>query len=170
MQSYVLGRPTANTCFNCSGEIVIKVDPTRSSHDLSLGTQLMPLGVGVPRHVHAYWDEVIYVLDGSGFITLNDEQATDPEGRDDLRPEGERGMGFENPDAELFVLWMANSPGQAEFFRAISSRPSEPAKNLSREASAGDPPAGRSRPSEAGSIRVLMCRGGVYSIRTTTAP
>ena len=41
--------------------------------------------------------------------------------------------GFENPDTELFILRPAPSPGQAEFFRAISSRPGEPAKNLSRE-------------------------------------
>jgi hypothetical protein len=41
--------------------------------------------------------------------------------------------GFENPDTGLFILWLAPSPGQAEFFRAISSRPGEPAKNLSRE-------------------------------------
>ena len=36
-----------------------KVDPPRGSKDLSLGTQLVPPGVGIPRHVHAYWDEVI---------------------------------------------------------------------------------------------------------------
>ena len=80
----------------------------------------MPLGVGVPRHVHAYWDEVIYVLDGSGFITLNDERLPIQKGATIFVPKG-TWHGFENPDTELFVLWMANSPGQAEFFRAISS-------------------------------------------------
>ena len=46
------------------------------------------LGAGVPRHVHAYWDEVIYVLDGSGFITLNDERMTIEKGRYDLFSRG----------------------------------------------------------------------------------
>jgi hypothetical protein len=44
---------------NSSGEVVIKIDPNRNWNDLSLGTQLVPPGVGIPRHVHAYWDEAI---------------------------------------------------------------------------------------------------------------
>jgi hypothetical protein len=41
--------------------------------------------------------------------------------------------GIENPDTGLFILWATTPTGQEEFFRAISSRPGEPAKNLSRE-------------------------------------
>lgn len=132
MQSYVLGAIDGERMFNSSGEVIIKVDPTRSSNDLSLGTQLVPPGVGIPRHVHAYWDEVIYVLDGGGIITLNDERMPIQKGVTIFIQKGVW-HGFENPDTELFIHWMANSPGQAEFFRAISSRPGEPAKNLSRE-------------------------------------
>ena len=69
MQSYVLGATDGERMFNSSGEVVIKVDPTRSSNDLSLGTQLVPSGAGIPRHVQTYWDETIYVLDGSGIVT-----------------------------------------------------------------------------------------------------
>src|SRR5207342_856613 len=79
-----------------------------------------------------YWDEVIYVLDGGGSVTLNDEQVPLQKGATIFIPRGVW-HGFANPDTELFIHWMANSPGQAEFFRAISSRPGEPAKNLSRE-------------------------------------
>jgi len=131
MQGYVLGTTDGEHLFQSSGEIVIKVDPTRGSNDLSVGTQLMPQGVGVPRHAHAYWDEVIYVLDGSGFIMLNDERVPIQKGATIFVPKGVS-HGFENPDAALFLLW-ATAPGQEEFFRAISSRPGEPAKNLSRE-------------------------------------
>ena len=49
MQGYVLGTTDGEHLFQSSGEIVIKVDPTRGSNDLSVGTQLMPQGVGVPR-------------------------------------------------------------------------------------------------------------------------
>ena len=131
-QGYVLGATDGERMFNSSGEVVIKVDPTRSSNDLSLGTQLVPPGIGIPRHVHAYWDEVIYVLDGGGIVTLNDEQVPLQKGATIFVPKGVW-HGFENPDTELFILWLAPSPGQAEFFRAISSRPGEPAKNLARE-------------------------------------
>jgi mannose-6-phosphate isomerase-like protein (cupin superfamily) len=92
----------------------------------------VPPGAGIPRHVHAYWDEVIYVLDGSGIAALNDERVPIQKGTTIFIPKGVW-HGFENPDAGLFILWMATSPGQAEFFRAISNCPGEPAKNLSRE-------------------------------------
>ena len=132
MQGYVLGATDGEHMFNSGGEVVIKVDPTRSSNDLSLGAQLVPPGAGIPSHVHAYWDEVIYVLDGSGIVTLNDERVPIQKGATIFIPKGSR-HGFENPGTELFILWAATPTGQEEFFRAISSRPGEPAKNLSRE-------------------------------------
>jgi quercetin dioxygenase-like cupin family protein len=132
MQGYVLGTTDGECMFNSSGEVIIKVDPTRRSNDLSLGTQRVPPGVGIPRHVHAYWDEVIYVLDGGGIVTLNDEQVPLQKGATIFVPKGVW-HGFENPGTELFILWLAPASGQAEFFRRISSRPGEPAKNLSRE-------------------------------------
>ena len=132
MPGYVLGTADGERMSNSSGEVVIKVDPTRGSHDLSLGTQLVPPGVGIPRHVHAYWDEVIYVLDGSGFATLEDVQVAIEKGDTIFVPKG-TWHGFENPDTDLFILWAATPTGQEEFFRAISSCPGEPAKDLSRE-------------------------------------
>ena len=132
MQGYVLGATAGEHMFNSSGEVVIKVDPTRGSNDLCLGTQLVPAGAGVPRHRHAYWDEHIYVLDGSGAIILEDERVPIKKGATIFIPKGSW-HGFENPNTDLFVLWAAAPTGQEEFFRAISSKPGEPAKNLSRE-------------------------------------
>jgi quercetin dioxygenase-like cupin family protein len=132
MPGYVLAENDGEHMFQRSGEVVIKIDPTRGSPDLCLGTQRMPLGVGVPRHVHTYWDEHIYVLDGSGFITLDDERVPIQKGATIFIPKG-CWHGFENPDSELFVIWAAAPTGQEEFFRAISSKPGEPSKNLSRE-------------------------------------
>ena len=87
MQGYVLGQ-YGERMFNSSGEVAIKVDPTRGSNDLSLGTQLVPPGVGIPRHVHAHWDEVIYVLDGGGIVTLNDERVPLQKGATIFVPKG----------------------------------------------------------------------------------
>ena len=121
-----MGRETANACLIRSGEIVIKVDPTRSSKDLSLGTQLVPPGVGIPRHVHAYWDEVIYVLDGGGIVTLNDERVPLQKGATIFVPKGVW-HGFENPDAELFILWWPTRRGRrnfsARFLVALANQP-----------------------------------------------
>ena len=132
MQGYVLGANDGEHMFQPSGEVVVKIDPTRGSKDLCLGTQLMPRGAGVPRHRHAYWDEHIYVLDGNGTILLEEERVPIEKGATIFIPKGSW-HGFENPDSELFLLWAAAPTGQEEFFRAISSKPGEPAKNLSRE-------------------------------------
>jgi quercetin dioxygenase-like cupin family protein len=132
MQGYVLEANDGEHMFQPSGEVVIKIDPTRGSKDLCLGTQRMPVGAGVPRHVHAYWDEHVYVLEGSGTILLGDERVPIEKGATIFIPKGVW-HGFENPDSELFLIWAAAPTGQEEFFRAISSKPGEPAKNLSRE-------------------------------------
>ena len=132
MQGYVLEANEGEQMFQRSGEMLIKADPIRGSYDLSLFTQRMPLGIGVPRHVHAYWDEFAYVLEGSGFVTLGDERIAIKKGATVFIPKGVW-HGFENPDSELFVFGGATPTGQEEFFRAISWRPGEPAKNLARE-------------------------------------
>ena len=132
MEGYVLGATDGETMFNASGEVVIKVDPTQGSHDLSLGTQRVPPGAGIPRHRHAYWDEFIYVLDGGGTALLEDQRVPIQKGATIFIPKGSW-HGFENPGTDRFILWAATPTGQEEFFRAISSKPGEPLKNLSRE-------------------------------------
>jgi oxalate decarboxylase/phosphoglucose isomerase-like protein (cupin superfamily) len=72
------------------------------------------------------------VLDGSGIVTLNDERVPIQKGATIFIPKGVW-HGIENPDTGLFILWATTPTGQEEFFRAISSCPGEPAKNLSRE-------------------------------------
>ena len=46
MQGYVLGATDGERMFNSSGEIVIKVDPTRSSNDLVLAPSWCRQGLG----------------------------------------------------------------------------------------------------------------------------
>jgi len=132
MQGYVLGPTDGEHMLNSSGEVVIKVDPTRGSHDLSFGTQLVPPGLGIPRHRHAHWDEFIYVLDGRGIAILEDERVSVQKGSTIFIPKGSW-HGFENPGTNLFILWATTPTGQEEFFRAISSQPGEPPKNLTAE-------------------------------------
>jgi quercetin dioxygenase-like cupin family protein len=58
--------------FRDGGNIFIKVDPVKGSNNLALGTQQLPKGSGIPVHRHPHKDEVFYVLEGSGTVTLND--------------------------------------------------------------------------------------------------
>ena len=128
----VLGADDGEHLLNASGEVVIKIDLRRGSAYLSLGTQHVPSGAGIPHHRHAYWDEFIYVLDGSGTVILNDERVPIQKGATIFIPTG-AWHGFENPGSELFILWATTPTGQEEFFRAISSRPGEPPKQLTPE-------------------------------------
>jgi quercetin dioxygenase-like cupin family protein len=128
----VLAADDGEHLLNASGEVVIKIDPRRGSAHLSLGTQHVPSGAGIPRHRHAYWDEFIYVLDGSGTVILNNERVPIQKGATIFISTG-AWHGFENPGTELFILWATTPTGQEEFFRAISSRPGEPPKQLTPE-------------------------------------
>jgi quercetin dioxygenase-like cupin family protein len=58
--------------FRNPGNIFIKLDPTKGSDHLALGTQQVPVGAGIPIHRHFKMDEAFYVLEGGGTFILND--------------------------------------------------------------------------------------------------
>jgi quercetin dioxygenase-like cupin family protein len=129
---YVLGASDGERLINRSGDVIIKVDPSRGSDNLSLGTQQVPPGAGIPRHRHAYMDEFIYILEVSGTVILDDERLPIQKGGTIFIPKGSW-HAFENPGTELLLLWAVTPTGQEDFFRAISSLPGEPPKHLTSE-------------------------------------
>jgi quercetin dioxygenase-like cupin family protein len=131
-QGYVLGVADGERLINRGGNVVIKADPGRGSQNVSLGTQQMPPGAGIPRHRHAYMDEFIYILEGSGTFILDDERHPIEKGGTIFIPKGSW-HAFENPGSDLVFLWAVSPTGHEEFFRAISSLPGEPPKHLTSE-------------------------------------
>jgi quercetin dioxygenase-like cupin family protein len=131
-RGYVLGASDGERLINRSGDVIIKVDPSRGSDNLSLGTQQVPPGAGIPRHRHAYMDEFIYILEVSGTVILDDERLPIQKGGTIFIPKGSW-HAFENPGTELLLLWAVTPTGQEDFFRAISSLPGEPPKHLTSE-------------------------------------
>jgi quercetin dioxygenase-like cupin family protein len=85
-RGYLLRADDGERLTNPSGEIIFKVDPSRGSDNLSLGTQQVPPGAGIPRHRHTYMDEFIYILEGSGTVLLNDERLPIWRGNLDRKP------------------------------------------------------------------------------------
>ena len=73
-QAYVLGAGQGEHLihFRDGGDIFIKADPLTGSRHLGLGTQQLAKGSGIPVHRHLQSDEVFYVLEGRGAVTLND--------------------------------------------------------------------------------------------------
>src|SRR5882672_7811364 len=103
-QGYVLGATEGEHLvhFRDVGNIFIKVGPATGSDSLALGTQQVPVGAGIPIHRHLRIDEAFYVLEGSGFFTLNDARRPFEKGGTIFIPRN-AWHGFANPDHELLL-------------------------------------------------------------------
>ena len=131
-QGYVLGPNEGEHLIRNAGSLLIKVDPSKGSNNLALGTQQLPMLAGIPVHQHNEADEVLFVLEGAGFGILGDARIRIEKGSAIYVPTGVW-HGIENPDSELLLLWVVAPPGVEEFFREASSAPGAPPKQLTRE-------------------------------------
>jgi mannose-6-phosphate isomerase-like protein (cupin superfamily) len=114
------------------GSVCIKVDPRTGSTGLSLGTQHLPTGIGVRVHRHFKADEVLFVLDGTGMVLLDDQRTPIAKGSAIYIPKGVW-HGIENPAGPLDLLWVVTPPGLEQLFREIGSPLGAPPKQFSLE-------------------------------------
>ena len=131
-QGYVLGPNEGEHLIRNAGSLLIKIDPSKGSNNVALGTQQIPILAGIPVHQHNEADEVLFVLEGIGFGILGDARIRIEKGSAIYVPTGVW-HGIENPDSELLLLWVVAPPGVEEFFREASSTPGAPPKQLTRE-------------------------------------
>ena len=131
-QGYVLGPTDGEHLIRNAGSIFIKVDPSRGSNNIALGTQKVPIRTGILVHQHREADEVLFVLEGAGFGILDDTRIPVEKGSAIYVPKGVW-HGVENPDRELLLLWVVAPPGLEKFFREVSSAPGASPKQLTRE-------------------------------------
>jgi len=60
-QGYVLGPTEGEHLIRNNGHVyLIKVDPSRGSNDMALGTQQVPIHTGILVHQHQEADEVLH--------------------------------------------------------------------------------------------------------------
>ena len=133
-QGYVLGPNGGEQLvhFRNPGRIFIKVDPTKGSPNLAMGTQGIPVGAGIPIHRHFEMDEAFYVLEGSGTFMLNDVPHDFEKGGTIFIPKN-AWHGFSNPDHELLLLWIVAPTGLDGFFRETCNPPGVPPKQLTKD-------------------------------------
>ena len=131
-QGYVLGPAEGEHLIRSSGRYIIKVDPSRGSNNMALGTQQVPIRTSILVHQHQEADEVLFVLEGTGFGILDDTRMSVEKGSAIYIPKGVW-HGVENPDSELLLLWVVAPPGLETFFREVSSAPGAPPIQLTRE-------------------------------------
>jgi mannose-6-phosphate isomerase-like protein (cupin superfamily) len=131
-QGYVLGPTDGEHLIRNAGSLLIKVDPGRGSNNMALGTQQVPIHTGIQVHQHQEADEVLFVLEGTGFGMLGDARMPVEKGSAIYIPTGVW-HGVENPDSELLLLWVVAPPGIEAFFREVASAPGAPPRQLTRE-------------------------------------
>jgi mannose-6-phosphate isomerase-like protein (cupin superfamily) len=114
------------------GSIFIKVDPRRGSANVSLGTQHLPPATGIRVHRHFESDEILFVLDGTGFGILDDVRLPLEKGSCMYIPTG-AWHGIENPETGLWLLWVITPPGLEQLLREIASPVGSPPRQLTLE-------------------------------------
>jgi mannose-6-phosphate isomerase-like protein (cupin superfamily) len=68
---YTLGPNEGEHLVLRGGSIFLKADPTRGSNGITMLTQQVLAGVGIPIHRHLLMDEAFYVLEGAGTVILD---------------------------------------------------------------------------------------------------
>src|SRR5262245_34674900 len=130
---YVLAPSEGEHLIRNTGSIYsVKIDPHKGSNSIALGTQQVSIRAGIQVHQHQEADEVLFVLEGTGFGILDDIRTPVEKGSAIYIPKGVW-HGVENPDSELLLLWVVAPPGVETFFREVSSAPGAPPKQLTHE-------------------------------------
>jgi quercetin dioxygenase-like cupin family protein len=132
IRSGAAANPSDGTPIPAGGSVCIKADPRTGSDGLSLGTQHLPTGIGIRVHRHNLSDEILFVLEGRGFVILDDARTAIGKGSAIFIPKG-TWHGIENPDGSLELLWVVTPPGLEGLFREMGSAPGAPPKHLTLE-------------------------------------
>lgn len=113
------------------GRITIKVDKQQKGMEtMSLLTEDIKPGDGIPVHKHAAEEELIYISKGTGIFTFGDEEYAVSPGSMALVPRTVwHGLRNES-DAMLQMVFGYTPSGFEDYFRAIGVKPGEPWKEL----------------------------------------
>jgi quercetin dioxygenase-like cupin family protein len=128
--AYVLGRDEGEVLHRANGKIVVKVDPSRGSQGLSLGTQDLFAGSGIPIHRHDGADEVLMIEEGRAHAIVDGKTIAVGPGSIVYVPRG-TWHGVESAGDPIHLVWIVTPPGLEAFFRAVGAAPGEPVKQLS---------------------------------------
>lgn len=103
-----------------SGEVVIKVDPSRSGAPFAAGTETLLPGAEIPVHRHLHQEEILFVHKGQGRATLEGEAMTVVPGAMIYAPK-QVWHGLRNTGTGLLqVTWLSAPAGIQEFFRELA--------------------------------------------------
>ncbi len=132
-EPYILAREEGEVLLDSKGRTtIVKVSPRTGSHLLAMGTQDMPPGSGINVHRHDRTEEILYISEGTGTVSLGDERIPVEKDTTVWVPPG-TWHGVENPDDRMRILWFVTPPGLDGFFRGMFWHPGEDPKQLTAE-------------------------------------
>ena len=114
-RSYVLGPGQGEHLILRGGNIFIRANPGRASNSIAMGTEQVPVGVGIPAHRHFQMDEAFYVVDGRGFCILDDARHPIEKGGSIFIPKN-TWHAFENADCDCSCSGLWRLLGWRRFF------------------------------------------------------
>lgn len=116
------------------GRVTIKVDKQNTGIEtMSLLTEDIQPGDGIPVHYHSSEEEFIYIEEGDGIFTFGDAQYEVTSGSMALVPRTVW-HGLHNESNDMLRMVFGYTPaGFEDYFRAIGVRPGEPWKELTAE-------------------------------------
>ncbi len=116
------------------GKVTIKVDKqNKGVETMSLLTEDIVPGDGIPVHKHGGEEELIYIEKGKGILTFDDDEFEVSPGWMSIVPRGVW-HGLRNESEQMLRMVFGYSPAGFEgYFRAIGVRPGEPWKELTGE-------------------------------------
>ncbi len=99
----------------------ILVDPKRTgSQGLSMGNQDIPVGGGIPRHLHEKEEEILFFHEGEAEVEVDGETFQVKAGMSAFLPVGVP-HGLKNTgDVPLKLLWVFSPPGYEDIFRRMA--------------------------------------------------
>jgi mannose-6-phosphate isomerase-like protein (cupin superfamily) len=114
--------------------LTIKVSKKANGiNSVSICTEEIPGGGGIPTHKHLYNDEIFFFHKGSGSFSVNDQEFTINEGSIAFVPRG-TWHGLKNTSNDLLIFTFSYSPaGFEDFFRQIGTLKGKPFKAKTHE-------------------------------------
>ena len=128
-RGYVLGPTEGEHLIRNAGSLFIKVDPEPRLEQHGPGNAAVAHPHWHKIHQHHEADEILFVLEGSGFGIQGDDRMPIEKGSAIFVPKS-AWHGVENPDSELLLLWVVAPPELEAFFREVGSAPGAPPKDF----------------------------------------
>ncbi|MCA3255089.1 MAG: cupin domain-containing protein [Alphaproteobacteria bacterium] len=129
------------------GHVTVALDPTNTPYDgFSAGVQVLPPGCSVREHGHRQNHELLFIAEGTGRCTIEDDVYDLVPGTTVLFGRHARHFVENTGETDMRIYWVFLPPGLEEWFAAIG-RPRTPGEPM---------PEAFARPDDVGDVQARL--------------